>query len=186
MAPMDPGGTKRRCTARRTNGEPCKNAPMRGGLVCRKHGGGTPQARAGASLRLAEQSIRRELAQIGVASVDDPFTELSRLAGEVVSFKNRLAEKVNELTALRYEASGAGTEQLRSEVVLFERALDRCAAVLGMITKLGIDERMARVSERQAEAMKRALDAALAAAGLSGPAAVEARRVIARELRAAS
>lgn len=177
---------KRRCKGRRSNGEPCKNWPMRGALVCRKHGGGAPQVRAAAATRLAEQEIRRGLARLDVEPVEDPFTELSKLAGQVVAWKNALADKVNELTALRYEATGAGTEQLRAEVALFERALDRCAAVLGLIAKLDIDTRLARISEMQADAVVRAVDAAISAAGVTGPAAAAARQAVARELRAVS
>lgn len=159
---------------------------MRGATVCRKHGGGAPQVRAAAAARRAEEQMRRALAELDVPAVEDPFTELGKLAGQVVAWKDRLAEKVNELTALRYEAIGAGTEQLRAEVALFERAMDRCAHVLGLIAKLDIDGRMARISERQAEAVVRAVDAALAKAGVTGAAAVEARMVAARELRSAA
>ncbi len=176
---------KRRCKGRKSNGEPCGNWPLRGALVCRKHGGAAPQVRAAAAVRLAEQEIRAGLARLDVESVGDPFTELSKLAGQVVAFKDALAAKVNELTSIRYEANGAGTEQLRAEVALFERALDRCAAVLGLIAKLNIDDRMARISERQAAAVVRALDAGLSHAGVTGSLAAAARAVAARELRSA-
>lgn len=177
---------KRRCTGRNRAGLPCGNPPVQGALVCRMHGGLAPQVLAKAKMRLAEQEIRAGLAQLGVTAVEDPFTELSKLAGQVVSFKDQLAAKVNELTSIRYEAPGAGTEQLRAEVALFERALDRCAAVLGLIVKLDIDTRMARISERQADAVVRAVDAAISAAGITGPAALAARQVAARELRGVS
>jgi len=139
-----------------------------------------------AALRVVEQDAAALLAQLDVAPVSDPFTELSKLAGQVTVWKDQLAAKVNDLTALRYEAHGAGTEQLRAEVALFERALDRCMTVLVAMTKLGIEERLARISERQAETVLRAVDAALSHAGVGGPAAVEARKVAARELRGAA
>lgn len=173
----------RKCTGRRRDGSRCGNAPVRGALVCRMHGGSAPQVRAKAAQRLAEAELRQGLARLEVDPVGDPLTELSKLAGQVVSWKDALAAKVNELTELRYAATGAGTEQLRAEVALFERALDRCAAVLGLIAKLGIDDRMAAISERQAAAVVRALDAGLAHAGVSGALAIESRAVAARELR---
>ncbi len=43
---------KPKCSARRTNGEPCGNYPIRGGTVCTKHGGGAPQVRAKAAERI--------------------------------------------------------------------------------------------------------------------------------------
>ena len=41
------------CTAHRTNGQPCKSHAIQGATVCRKHGGGAPQVREAARLRLA-------------------------------------------------------------------------------------------------------------------------------------
>lgn len=168
---MDNDQPRRTCKANRSDGRPCKKPPVRGALVCATHGGAAPQVRAAAAKRESEAEIRRALARLDVAVVEDPLTELGRLAGQVVAWKDALAERVNELTSIRYAASGAGTEQLRSEVALFERAMDRCAAVLGLIAKLDIDQRLARITEQQADVVVRAVDA---------------RRVAAAQLRAAS
>jgi hypothetical protein len=172
-----------------------------GAVVCRYHGGAARQVREKGAQRQAEQradeQLRRALAELDVEPVEDPFTELGRLAGQVLSWKDRLAGQVNALTGdpcdacggggrLRYEAVGAGTEQLRAEVAVFERAMDRCIAVLGLIAKLDIDSRLARISDKQADAVIRAVDAALVAAGASGPAAVDGRKAAARELRASA
>ena len=40
------------CTARWKNGEPCGSKAIRGGNVCRMHGGGAPQVKAAAAARL--------------------------------------------------------------------------------------------------------------------------------------
>lgn len=189
-----------KCVRGKKDGTPCKKPPIKGATVCASHGGKAPQVRAAAARRVAEEQVRRGLARLDIDPIDDPFVELSKLAGQVVAWKDALADKVNQLTGggcsncgdgggegdrIRYEAMGAGTEQLRAEVALFERALDRCGSVLGLIAKLNIDDRMARINERQADAVIRAIDAALASAGVNGPAAVAARQVAARELRAA-
>lgn len=174
-----------RCRAHTTRGR-CKRWPTRGATVCRSHGAGIGRVKAAAARRVAEAQLRGALAQLDVPAVGDPFSELAKVAGQVVAWKDQLAAKVNELVELRYEATGAGTEQLRAEVALFERALDRCAQVLGMIAKLNIDDRMARISERQAEAVLGAIDAAFAHAGVVGPAATDARKVAARHLRVAA
>ncbi|MFC8266993.1 hypothetical protein ACFUIZ_14890 [Streptomyces cinereoruber] len=42
-----------RCSARRTNGQPCGNWPMHGGTICRKHGGAATQVRNAAAARIA-------------------------------------------------------------------------------------------------------------------------------------
>lgn len=56
----------RPCSARRTNGEPCKNSAIRGGTVCARHGGSAPQVRAKANQRLIEMVLpaMRELNRI--------------------------------------------------------------------------------------------------------------------------
>lgn len=42
------------CTARRKNGTKCGNDAIKGGRVCRMHGGAAPQVKKAAALRLAE------------------------------------------------------------------------------------------------------------------------------------
>ncbi|MEV8480347.1 hypothetical protein [Streptomyces sp. NPDC051173] len=133
-----------------------------------------------------EAQARRTLATLGADPVDNPLTALSRLAGEVLGFKNALAERVNELSDIRYEGTGNVGEQIRAEVLLYERAMDRAGAILGSIARLNIDERLAAISQKQAETVIKAIDAALAHAGITGPAATEARQVAARRLRSIS
>src|SRR5512144_1418891 len=41
-----------RCSARRKNGAVCRNYAIRGGSVCRMHGGGAPQVRRRAQERI--------------------------------------------------------------------------------------------------------------------------------------
>lgn len=45
-----------RCTARRKNGEPCTNWAIKGANVCRMHGGGAPQVKRAAMVRLLRAS----------------------------------------------------------------------------------------------------------------------------------
>lgn len=182
MKPVQP---KAKCAARRsTDGQPCGNWPVPGATVCRYHGGRAPQVAGKAAGRQVEAQARQVLARLGVDPVEDVFTALAGLAGEVLAWKDAMAGKVNELTALRYEASGAGTEQLRAEVALWERALDRCAEVLGLIARCNIDERLARITAQQVEILGRAVDAALDDGGVTGGQAVAVRVALTRHLRA--
>ncbi|MFI2078689.1 hypothetical protein [Streptomyces triculaminicus] len=186
MQPVTPIPS-RRCTAHRsTDGEQCANWSLKGQTVCRYHGGNARHAKVAAQRRIAEAAVeaqaRRTLAALGADPVDNPLVALSELAGEVMGFKNALAERVNELSSIRY--TGDAGEQIRAEVLLYERAMDRAASVLGTIARLNIDERLAAISEKQAEAVVRAIDAALAHAGVTGPLATEAKQVAARRLRA--
>src|SRR5690348_9736507 len=112
---------------------------------CKLHGGNTGTQRTAAATELAEREIRSVLAKLDVTPVEDPLTALTVLAGQVVSWQTAIARIVNQLgDRVRYEGA-AGAEQLRAEVALYERAMDRTATVLGLIAKLNIEERLATV-----------------------------------------
>ncbi|MGR3875793.1 hypothetical protein ACUXZZ_45490 (plasmid) [Streptomyces graminifolii] len=150
---------------------------------CRLHGGNTRNQRAAARSEMADTQARQILAQLDVQPVADPFAALSLLAGQVLAWQEAISRIVNDLgDRVRYEG-GAGAEQLRAEIALYERAMDRTGSVLGMIAKLNIEDRMARVTERQADALISALEAGLAAAGVTGTAASDARKAAVRHLR---
>ncbi len=170
------------CGARCRDGSPCTNPPMTSSTRCRMHGGASPQAKTAAERRQTEADVHKLLADLDVTPVDDPFTTLLRLAGQVLSWQEATANLVNQLENIRYQGAN-GAEQLRAEVGLYERALDRAASVLTAIARLNIDERLVKVSERQAEALIGALDAGLAAAGVTGERVIDAKRAAARHLR---
>lgn len=150
--------------------------------ACRLHGGSTATQTTGAIRRRAEAEARAVLAELGAAPVDDPLAALLKLAGQVLSWQEATATLVNELEEVRYEGA-TGAEQLRAEVALYERAMDRAVNVLAAIARLNIEERLARVTERQADAVIEAIDAALAAAGVVGQDAARAKQAAARHLR---
>jgi hypothetical protein len=52
------------CSARRTNGEACKNYAMAGATVCHAHGGRAPQVRAAAEYRLMMAKVSVYLAKL--------------------------------------------------------------------------------------------------------------------------
>lgn len=174
----------RRCTGTSKRSQKrCKRAAILGGTVCSIHGGKSPRAVAAAAERVLDGQVRAELARLETDPVEDPLRELQRLAGQVLAWKDALGHRVNELTSIRY-TSETGGEQLRAEVALFERAMDRCATVLTAMARLNIDERLARITERQIEVCYGALVAALGGIGLTVEQQREARALFARHLRA--
>lgn len=76
-----------------------------------------------------------------------------------------------------------GSEQLRAEVTVYERALDRSARVLREVTKLGIESQIVRINQEQMELMKNAVNATLVSLGLSRQEMNRARKLIAEKLR---
>ncbi|RPE39755.1 hypothetical protein EDD90_2773 [Streptomyces sp. Ag109_O5-1] len=192
LRPEHAGDGKPRCGAQKRQGQPGDTCSLVAGFGtdhvgigrCKFHGGNTRNQRIAAAAELADLEARQILATLDVTPVGDPFAALSRLAGQVVAWQEAISSIVNDLgDRIRYEGA-AGSEQLRAEIALYERAMDRTGHVLGLIAKLGIEDRMARVTERQADALVSALEAALAAAGVTGQAADAARKAAARHLRA--
>jgi hypothetical protein len=150
--------------------------------LCKLHGGSTGSKTVHAARVRAEAEARAALAELGATPVGDPLAALLKLAGQVISWQEATSKLVNELEEVRYEGA-TGAEQLRAEVALYERAMDRAVNVLAAIARLNIEERLARVTERQADAVIGAIDAALAAAGVVGQDAARAKQAAARHLR---
>jgi hypothetical protein len=155
------------CRHRRQDGQPCHQFKLVSGLdVCRKHGGKTlEQLRADGQARLVEADAAKALARLDAPPVVNPFEELARLAGQCVAWKDSMGGKVNELTSIRYEG-GIGTEQLRAEIAVWERALDRCLAALSAMARLNIESRLAGIRQATLTMLEEALTAALQQSGL--------------------
>lgn len=174
--PLDP----RKCGAHaRHTGKPCQKWAINGAQRCKFHGGRTPKAKE----RHLEQQAERKLRKMHLAPVDDPLTAMAQVAAEVMAFKDVMGELQDRVMAsgeFRY-STGAG-EQLRAEIAVYERALDRCEKFFGTMARLNIDERLARVQEAQVDILSRALAAALADMGL-GDRVEEARNAVAAQLR---
>jgi hypothetical protein len=153
----------RRCSATNAAGVRCAKAAMLGGTVCRSHGGAAPQVRAAAERRLAEQQAAASIADVVVAPIENPLEALAQVAEEALAFQRHAAAKVAELTSLEDVAPATRVEYLRPLVALYERSIDRSAKLLADWVRLGFDERMVAMNERQAalvaEVVRAVLDA---------------------------
>lgn len=199
------GEDGRRCTANVSGisqpenaGQRCRKGAEPGQNVCFQHGGNSPRARTAAAKRIVEAELM-ELAETLVgAPVDNPLVELANLAGRARAWMELLQGRVEKLLETSVETDseqrrdgnegiryrGGAGEQLRAEVALYERSMDRLGKFLADYGRLGIDERLAKITEIQAEKVIEAIDAALAHAGVTGKTATEAKQVAARHLRA--
>lgn len=139
-----------RCTARTRNGDQCKNPSITGATTCRMHGSATKRARAAAARRQARADAEATLAYVGSEKYDDPLMELGKLASEALAMKSALAARVNALSSATY-TTFEGREHLRVEVELYERALDRCAKFLEVLSRSGFEQRRIRLEEETAK-----------------------------------
>lgn len=126
---------------------------MHGQLVCYTHGGAAPQNRAAAEKRIASQKANTEIARIADAppleSIGEVYDWLLAIAGTTKAWGEILQNRVAQLSRLGYETEYTGT-QLATDVVLFERALDRSAKLGEALVRLDLEGRKQALDERTA------------------------------------
>lgn len=147
---------------------------------CKLHGGTTPSG-----VKAAAAAEGRYLLGVLVPNrepVDDPTAELRRVGAIVLTWMEACQDTIEHLKNFRYKGS-TGVEQLRAEVPVFERAMDRATLLLATLAKLGLDEREVAVSEAKAQMLLRALEAGLAENGIVGPQASAVKQATGRHLR---
>jgi len=170
------------CTCpRKNNRGPCHGSPVTGTERCRMHLGGAAQPVI-AEARLQEEAARL-LYQRDAPAVTDPLSALQRLAGRAAAWEDIIGEKVNEMRSIRYSTEGG--EQLRAEIAVMERAMDRLGKLLVDIAKLNIEERLAVIQQRTADMLELALTEALQKSGLDAVGQSAARNEFRRNLRIA-
>lgn len=175
---------RHRCRAHTGDGQRCKKAAAKGATVCHSHGAAAPQVQAKAAERVAMDQALGELRRRGFTAVSDPLTAMAEIAGEITAVKDIFRDRLTELDekSWRYEGDKGG-EQLRAEVALYERALDRSVKVLDSLARMNIDERLAAITERQAGMIATFAEALVRRVG-ADPSSPEVREAIAIELEA--
>lgn len=184
-------GRDRYCGANKRQGEGTCTRPAGWGTDhvhhgrCKLHGGRTASHRAGAEVARVDAEARVLFGQIvEIKPVDNPLGVYAEFAGRVMAWMQSMDTLLNNVTSPAYRGGESG-EQIRGEVVLFERAMDRCNTVLSTYAKLNIDERLTRITEAQQQMVLQAIEAALASADVTGARAVEAKKAAAKRLRVA-
>jgi hypothetical protein len=153
------------CSARRTDGTPCGNHPVRGGAVCWKHGGNARQVRAAANRRLIDEEARNAVVTYGLPIDIDPadalLEEVCRTAGHVAWLERQVRAlspdqlvwgKAEEVEKGASEFPGTDTTQKAAPnvwVVLYRDERQHLVAVCKAAIAADIDERRVRLAERQ-------------------------------------
>lgn len=179
----------KRCKATNRAGQQCGRPPMRGGRVCASHGGKSPRMLAAAQRNLAEAEAVREVARLsdarGPLSLPAVYQEMLKTAGIAVAWRDVLEARVSSLED--YSAvNGVGAEQVRADVVLFERALDRTGKVLELIARLDLDSRLTSMGEELGRQVVAMIRRSVADLDLTPEQSARFDAAIARELRAAA
>lgn len=172
---------KRRCTGTvKSTGERCKLPPLRGSVVCWKHGAGAPQVRAAAARRLAEAAATAAAgkygAPISTTAGEALRDELDRTAG-IVSWLTGRVQALDEgdLTwgaekrTVKSGGPGRGQGQPTVELVqsgrphvyvaMLERERHHLAGVAAEMARIGIEAHVARETERAGSRILAVLDA---------------------------
>lgn len=178
---------KAKCSAHRSNGEPCQRSPIAGGMVCATHGGSAPAVRAAAARRLevaaVEADVRAVIASEGLEAVTEPLEALALLATETLAMKSALAARVNALSDIT-TTSKLGVEALKVEVALYERAIDRSGKFLDLLAKSNFEDRRLRISEQTAGMFVTVMKNVLNRLDLSPAQQILVGTVVPEELRA--
>lgn len=156
--------------------------------ACKLHGGALDNNERVGQMELARRRAEAVLADLNTepVPVDNPLAALASLAGEAVRWKDILAAHVAELTGLRHviaDEDGHRKEMIRGEVLLFQTALRDLGTLLVAIGRLNIDDRLARIDERMADIVVRAVEAGLVTAGVRPESMATVSAVVGREIR---
>jgi hypothetical protein len=173
----------------------CRRQAITGANVCDQHGankGSLTRTVAGQrvindkmSARLAEIMADRGERLLKPAPIDDPFAVLMETLAEVRELKDIMRDVVHELISsgqIRWASTQAG-EQLRVEILVYERAIERLMNGLSGVVKLNIEDRMAGIREAQLRMLEQALDQALEASGIGVSGKLDARRTFRANVR---
>jgi plasmid stability protein len=166
----------------------CKKFPVHGATVCATHGASVKRVRAAADRRVAESEATKILEIAGTyESVEDPFTALADLAGEIVAVKEALREKVEILPTLEDVGAERYATQLHVLMQAYERFLTHSARVLTDMSRLDLTDRIARmhaaVDAATAGLVESALSQALAHSALTEPQRADVLREFGARLR---
>ena len=152
------------CTATsKQTGERCKRPASKGATVCRHHGGNTPQVRAAAERRHAQQVAIEQVALWGGRRDIHPAEALLELvqtkAAEVAYWRLRVAE-INEddltwgVTLVKTGGDDRGeTKEAKPHIALtlLHKAEADLAVYAAASLKAGVDEARVRIAEQHAQ-----------------------------------
>lgn len=180
---------KVQCTKLKDDDTRCNNWSVKGLNICAKHGGNQPAIRELGQRVMRDKEERYKLAQLATkygvnGAIENPLLALQVIAAEALAFKDFARDQVEKLEAEEWTYTDRQMiEQVRAMIQLYERAMDRAGKLLADMARINIDERLAQVTERQADITAIVLETVLRRLDL-GDRVVEARNLIGHEFKA--
>ena len=193
------------CEHRFKNGKRCTNATKDGNKFCGRcigilKAGSKPgaeleprQAPKRNKVDVAARKLLHEIMEQNDIHIEirewetnfNPFDALLDIAQEQMQWKDLCLAKIAKLKEdeWRWDGDRAG-EQMRSEIMLYERAIDRATKTLERIARLGIEDRLMRIAERQAAIVETAIVRTLQDLDLPIDLQARARKQMVMHLRA--
>lgn len=161
-----------RCTAMRSNGEPCRAVALTGLTVCRVHGGATKKARAAGLRRRAAgiDPFAPKISDVAIPAFVDAETAALAVLGQLLrlsTFVGNIVERYTEHDLLINDSEVG--ERTAPMVELLRGLLSDSARWTNSAMKLRLEDRRVRVDELRSrwivDVIVRAIDgAALSAA----------------------
>lgn len=153
-----------RCTARSSTGTGtrCRNRPMLGTTVCRKHGGSAPQVRAKAARTVTQQRAMRDI----VREFGEPTTDVDPVDKLLLALW--LASAMTDGLRRALAEEGNPEESVRLLSLLGEWA-DKMARYAKMAADAGVHERQVAIAEAQGIMLIGIITGAFSDAGISMP-----------------
>ncbi|MEV5001961.1 hypothetical protein [Nocardioides sp. LML1-1-1.1] len=158
------GEVHTKCTAHNRANKPCGRYPVPGLTVCYRHGGGSTMAREAGARKEADRKAQEQINKLwpGLAHqtpITDPVDLLARTAAALEQMTETVGDRINQ----NKTSVGAGKDmtQMRAEVVLLDRLLDKLLKASEGMARLGIAERHVELERARAELVTSAFRAAL-------------------------
>ena len=191
----------RQCTATsKQSGERCRRAPIKGGTVCKIHGGGSGKVQAAADRRLAEVEMQDAVKTLGLPVDIDPakalLDEIAYTYGHVQWLRAKVQELGSDELVWGKVQTDAGigpqgpvdtTTEKSGPNVWYQMYLterEHLVKVTSAALRAGIEERRVKLAEQQGDLVAAVVNRILAALNLTPEQAAMVPIIVPREFRA--
>lgn len=182
------------------SGERCRRAPIKGGTVCKIHGGGSAKVQAAADRRIAEAEMQDAVKTLGLPVDIDPakalLDEIAYTYGHVQWLRTKVQELSSEDLVWGRVQTDAGigpqgpvdtTTEKSGPNVWYQMYLterEHLVKVTSAALRAGIEERRVKLAEQQGDLVAAVVNRILAALNLTPEQAAQVPIIVPREFRA--